>query len=522
MRMFVAIAVLMLTASAHAQSPATLPLFEPQESTLGPAIGSSGTSALESTSSGGGMVGGRVGTPVGRIPYNVAQPGGWNRLSQAPTDIAPGISLRAAEAPAFGSLEIPLTTEDEGPPGGLTLDAAIDLLVRENLDLRAKALELPQADADILTAGLRANPLMFTDGQLIPYGTYNPNTNPGGQTQYDLNMSLPMDVTRKRKARTVVAIQAKRVLDAQYQDAVRISLDNLYTAYVDVLAARETMRFATASVTGLDKLLIATQAQQRQTLKTQADVNQMLIQRDAASLGLLEAETALRNAKRTLATQLNIPAANAPFLELRGNMHDRAAPPPDLATLVPLATSIRPDLMAYRLGIGRAQADVQLARASWMQDVYLVYQPFTLQDNRFLGLSNVQNSPSWALGLTANVPLFDRNQGNIRRAQINVQQTQLELLSLERAIATEVELAHQDYVTSKTVLDRLEKTLLPAARQVLDTNLLLYQQGEASLFNYLAAQREYNELVRQYRDSLVAHRRAMLRLNTVIGQRILP
>ncbi len=42
------------------------------------------------------------------------------------------------------------------------------------------------------------------------------------------------------------------------------------------------------------------------------------------------------------------------------------------------------------------------------------------------------------------------------------------------------------------------------------------------MFNYLAAQREYNELVRQYRDTLVAHRRAMLKLNTVVGQRLLP
>jgi cobalt-zinc-cadmium efflux system outer membrane protein len=57
---------------------------------------------------------------------------------------------------------------------------------------------------------------------------------------------------------------------------------------------------------------------------------------------------------------------------------------------------------------------------------------------------------------------------------------------------------------------------------VLETNLRLYQHGEADIFHYLAAQREYNELVRQYRDTLVAHRRSMLKLNTVVGQRLLP
>ncbi|HWA97883.1 MAG TPA: TolC family protein, partial [Pirellulales bacterium] len=251
-------------------------------------------------------------------------------------------------------------------------------------------------------------------------------------------------------------------------------------------------------------------------------VNQMLIQRDAAALGLLEAQTALMNAKRTLATVLNAPPEVVNTLELRGKLHDDAPPPPEADQLIPLAVSIRPDLMAYRLGIGRAEADVRLARANWMQDVYLFYQPFTLQDNRFLGIPGAPNSISWAAGATVNVPLFDRNQGNIRRAQLNVQQTQLELIGLERTIVNEVQQAHADYVATKVAIDRLEKALLPAARQVLDTNLRLYQQGEANMFNYLAAQREYNELVRQFRDSLVAHRRAMLKLNTAVGQRLLP
>ncbi|HEX4130921.1 MAG TPA: TolC family protein [Pirellulales bacterium] len=519
--LIVSLAVMVSSRAARAQGPAELPLFERPESLFGPEIGASGTSAIEGSPGGReGMVGGRAGSAAGRIPLSVAQPGGWNRLSQ-PLEILPTPGLRAAEAPAYGSLEIPTHIEEEGPPHGLTLDKSIELLLRENLDLRAKALELPQADADILTAGLRANPLMFMDSQLVPYGEYNPTTNPGGQTQYDVNMSLPVDVTRKRQARTVVAVQAKRVLDAQYQDAVRQAIDNLYTAYVDVLAARETVRFASASVAGLDKLLQATQAQQQQTQKTQAEVNQMLIQRDAAALGLLEAETALGNAKHTLAAMLNSPPATALQLEVRGTLHDAAPAPPEVDQLLPLAVSIRPDMMAYRLGIGRAEADVKLARASWMQDVYIFYQPFTLQDNRFTG-TGASNSISWAAGMTMNVPLFDRNQGNIRRARVNVRQTQLEMLALERAIATEVQQAHVAYKTTKIAIERLEKTLLPAARQVLDTNLRLYQQGEANMFNYLAAQREYNELVRQYRDTLVDHRRAMLKLNSAVGQRLLP
>ena len=40
------------------------------------------------------------------------------------------------------------------------------------------------------------------------------------------------------------------MLEAQYQDAVRLEIDNLYTAFVDVLDARETVRYAGRAWTG--------------------------------------------------------------------------------------------------------------------------------------------------------------------------------------------------------------------------------------------------------------------------------
>ena len=45
--------------------------------------------------------------------------------------------------------------------------------MHQNLTLRAQSLELPQARADVLTASLRANPILYADSQLIPYGSFN-------------------------------------------------------------------------------------------------------------------------------------------------------------------------------------------------------------------------------------------------------------------------------------------------------------------------------------------------------------
>jgi cobalt-zinc-cadmium efflux system outer membrane protein len=513
------ISMLLTAGSLLAQPPSESELFSTPESTLGPTLGASSSSGFEPGGGTSGLMGGRLGSSIGRTPYSISQPADWSRLHTAASEIVPSTPQAIGGLPQFGPLTLPAGAVDDGPPHGLTLDQAIEMLVRENLDLRSKSLELPQADADILTAGLRANPLLFGDGQLVPYGQYDSVTNPGGPAQYDANISLPFDVTRKRVARQRVAVQAKRVLEAQYQDAVRQGISNLYTAYVDVLSARETVRFATASVNGLNKLVDATKAQHQQTLKSQMDVNQTTIQRDAAALGLMEAEAALYNARLSLAVLLNIPSEYAANLELRGTVHDIAPPPPTANELIPIALRMRPDLAAYQLAIQRAQADERLARANWMQDVYVVYQPFTYQDNVPY---RAPSSRSWGLGATAAVPIFDRNQGNIRRAQINVDQTRLEYATLERTVIAEVQQAHLEYQTTRAAIERIERDLLPAARQVLDTNLKLYQEGQEDIFVWLGAQREYNDLVRQYRDTLVAHRRSMLKLNTAVGQRLLP
>ena len=88
--------------------------------------------------------------------------------------------------------------EDEGPADGLTLDAAIEQMLEANLDVLALKYEIPQADADILTAGLRTNPLIYIDDQFIPYGAF---TNQGPADQRNTTSTLPTRSTSPTSGR---------------------------------------------------------------------------------------------------------------------------------------------------------------------------------------------------------------------------------------------------------------------------------------------------------------------------------
>jgi cobalt-zinc-cadmium efflux system outer membrane protein len=414
-------------------------------------------------------------------------------------------------------MEIPGITSD-GPADGLTLDQAIDRLVHASYSLRTKFQAIPQAEADILSAGLRANPLLFYSASSVPYGAFSPQRQ--GNTNHGITWVQPVDVNQKRRARLDVAQRAKLVLQAQYQDAVRLEIENLYTAYVDVLSARETVRSVEASLTVLDRALKSIEEQHRKGELPESAVDDATVQRDTAALAHDHAVSVLRQTKRTLATLLAFPPAQADQLELRGTIRDEAPPPAPLEELARLAFCVRPDLIAYRLGIGRAEADVRLAQANRFEDVFLLYTPYGFQANNFD--PNVKSSTSWSLGVLVSLPLVNRNQGNIARAQSNVVQTTIQLSGLEQQVVSEVERAALEYGSTLAAVQRLEQSILPRAKHLRDDRYRLFTQGQESIITYLNAQRSYQDVVRQYLDTLILHRRSMLRLNTAVGQRILP
>lgn len=400
----------------------------------------------------------------------------------------------------------------------MTLDEAIERLVRCNLDLKARRFEIPQARADVLTAGLRANPILYADTQLVPYGSFS-SARPGGPTQYDVNISQPFDLSGKRKARTVVATRAVKVLEAQYQDSVRLEIDALAASFVDVLAADESVRQLQTSVRGLTEVLDITRRLQSRGLAGGDEVDRFTIQVRSAELGLDDAEATAQKARRTLGLSLNMPRAEATALRIQGSIRDTAPIPGSIAELVPLGLASRPDLCAYRLGIGRAEADVLLAKAERYSDIYVLYQPYTFQNNAAFGR---QSAHSWALGVSVPLPIYNRNQGNILRSQLNVAQSKTELDSLAQRVASEVEQAAHEYTVTRAAVERIERDILPVAGRVRDGAEALYRRGGTEVVAYLNARREYNEVVREYRDLLVRHRRSMLALNTAVGARVLP
>ena len=233
----------------------------------------------------------------------------------------------------------------------------------------------------------------------------------------------------------------------------------------------------------------------------------------------MDAEEALLKAKRTLGGYWNLPPDAAEGLEVRGSLRDTAPPPPGIEELTRMALECRPDVVAYRLGVGFAMADLKLQEANRFADAYLLYQPYTFQSNAPMGL---KSATSWAVGITMPVPLYNRNQGNIQRASLNISQTQIQLAALQRQVTIDVRQAQREYEVTRAYVDRFEAACSPRPGRRSMMRKLFVAGELPDVTHFLAVQKEYNDLVRMYRDTAIRHRRSMIGLNTAVGSRVLP
>ena len=317
----------------------------------------------------------------------------------------------------------------------------------------------------------------------------------------------------------IAAEQAHGVLEAQYADAVRLAIDQLGMAFVDAIEAREILRYKEANVARLTRMVEVSRRLLRESTQARPELDRMAILHDTAEIELDAARSSHTQALRALAVLLQFAEVDADSLAVRGTIRDAGPPPPSVDDLVKLAVSIRPDVVAYRRGVNRAMADVQLARRERFEDVFLFYTPYAFQNYAYQGL---QSATSWSVGGLVSIPLFNRNQGNILRAREGVVQAEIELSGVERQAASEVRRAALDYTTTERAVRRFESGILGRARRQRDETYRLFTEGERNISDYFNADRDYNDTVRQYYDSLIRHRRSMIRLNTAVGQRILP
>jgi cobalt-zinc-cadmium efflux system outer membrane protein len=170
--------------------------------------------------------------------------------------------------------------------------------------------------------------------------------------------------------------------------------------------------------------------------------------------------------------------------------------------------------MAARAEQARSQADLRLQIGQSKID-YSVGTEYRRQQ----GVAGKGNMLGFFV--SAPLPVFNRNQGEIARAQADQVRTRQAAAAVDIDVNTEVTSAFREFESSRRLLIEIEQDLLEPARSARSGTAYTYQAGATSLLDVLDAQRAFNDTMDSYYTAQAAYRRAEAKLALVAGEETL-
>lgn len=393
-------------------------------------------------------------------------------------------------------------------PDRATLSQAIQEAVEHNLNLLAERYNLSVADARILTARLRPNPVVTAGVDYIDFlNQFTPDQNVG-PTEWNLRTDFLLERGGKRARRIEVATDAREVAKLQLLNTTRLLVLDIQNAFVDVLQAKDNLLLARENLTAFQGIVAVNTDRVRAGDLAKVELTRTQVARIQFQNAVRQAESRLRIALNHLQTLMGRQVPS-PTFDVDGALR-RDAQPLVLDTITTEALQLRPDLQALRKDQARSEAEIRNQIAQGKVD----YTVSTMFHRQFY------NGISDTLGFffSAPLPVFNRNQGEIERARQEQRQSEVRIKAAEAGIRDEVRNAWVQYNTSKDVLDSIEHGLLDQARDVRETMEYSYRRGEASLVEFLDAQRAFNDARQSYNDARADFARSLYTIDSISGK----
>ena len=393
----------------------------------------------------------------------------------------------------------------------ISLDQAIELALAHNHSLKASRTLILQNQAQEITANLRPNPTFGADTQFVPL--FSPQDFSGDNLnnvqQFDLGISYLFERGRKRQHRLQAARDQTAVTRAQITDAERTLAFNVGQQFVSVLLAESTLQFALEDLKDFQQTVDISQIQfkagyigEGDYLKIELQLLQFQTDVSSARLAKVQALVALRQF-------LGYDAVPADF-DVIG---DLAYQPLQikLEDLQARALRDRPDFRAAELGIAAAQSQYLLAKANGKVDVNGTYD-----------FTHVSGENTASIFANFELPIFNRNQGEIARTNYALAQAKEQEQSASDTVLSDVANAYEAIKSNDEVVQLYVSGYLKQAQDSRDISEYAYKRGAASLLDFLDAERSYRSTQLAYRQALASYMTALEQLKEALGTRNLP
>jgi cobalt-zinc-cadmium efflux system outer membrane protein len=393
------------------------------------------------------------------------------------------------------------------PPAVVTLEEAIREAASSNLELAAARYDISVAEARQITARLRPNPVMTVSGDHLDLlGTGYTALNNAGPNEFSYRTDFILERGGKRSARMELAALGKSVAELQFEDAIRRLVFDVEIAFVDVQAAKENLALAEDNLRSLSGIVTVNTERVRTGDLAVVELDRSQVAAMQYQTAVRQAELQLRQAKNRLQLLLGRTELLDNF-DVTGPLR-RDDQRLDLEEIRSRALAQRPDLLQARRTQARNQADLRLQLAQGKID-YTAGVEYRRQQ----APSGIGNSLGFFFSMP--LPVFNRNQGEIARADREIAQAEAQVRALETRVNGEAVTAWQQYTASRGLLEDIEQRMLGKARDVRQTTEYSYRRGEATLVEFLDAQRAFNDVMQSYNEARAAYARSLYLVDAV-------
>ncbi len=395
------------------------------------------------------------------------------------------------------------------PPPRIDLDQAIQLALAHNPALKAARPPSQPSPAQEITAAIHPNPVFTYDDLFVPvFGPFN-GTTINNVSEFDAGISYTFERGHKRQARMRAARDATTVTESQVHDTERGLTFSVAQQFIAALLAKANLQLAQQDLDSFQKTVDLSAARYQAGAISEGDFLKIKLQLlqfqtdvSSAKLAVVQALASLRQLLGYDAVPANYEVAgDLTYAPLRLNKEDLQA----------MALKVRPDLLAATQGVTAAQSQYQLARANGKRDVTT-----TLDYTHVTAL----NTMSFLFNIE--IPVFDRNQGEIARTHYAIAQSEETRTSIEETVLTDIANAYETLKTSDQVVQLYESGYLKQAQDSRDISEYAYKRGAASLLDFLDAERSYRATQLAYRQALANYMLALEQVREAVGTRNLP
>ncbi len=394
---------------------------------------------------------------------------------------------------------------------GMALAEAVERVRQHHPLVIAAKQRIAVAEAEKLDAGSRPNPSLSISGENFPLGPTERGFSFADSLDWFATYSHTFETGDKRRLRLSLA---ERNLEASQAEAEAVERQVVYEvklAYQLISISRLRVELLRENLNNLNYLVSLNEVRVREGYTAEGDLIKARLEAQRVEYQLRKASLEYERAKIGL-----LRAMGASSFE-NGDLNFEIVEDLDYrqvslnAALLQEAAMRLPQALAAQARVERAQALLRLEQARARPDLTASF-------------GYKRNGPDNALygALTVPLPIYQRNQGQIARAQAEVAMAEAELKYTRNVILAELAAARRAVEMNQKQVENLRADFLLRADESRSVSLAAYREGAVDLIVLLDAQRVRAQVQELYYQALYDYRVAIHELERAAGIERLP